>query len=330
MKGALLADARWRGPHGIGRFATEVLRRLPAHQELTGGPKPLSPLDSLWTAAQVFTRRPALYFSPGFNPPVCRVPLAFTIHDLMQIRTPEVATPAKRLYYAAVVRPACRRANRILTVSEYSRKQILEWTGVAEERIVNVGNGVGEPFTHTGPRHEPGYRYALYAGNHRAHKNLDRLLDAFRDLSNRDVRLVMTGIPNAAILQSVAQRNIAARTRFTGIVSDVELASLYRGAAVVVLPSLEEGFGLPALEAMACGAPVVASNTSAIPEVVGGAGLWIDPLDTGVLRRGIERVLGDPELQASMRWRGIERARLFTWDRVGERALDALRQSGWE
>ena len=145
VKGALLADARWRGPHGIGRFATEVLRRLPAHQELTGGPKPLSPLDSLWTAAQVFTRRPALYFSPGFNPPVCRVPLAFTIHDLMQIRTPEVATPAKRLYYAAVVRPACRRANRILTVSEYSRKQILEWTGVAEERIVNVGNGVGEP-----------------------------------------------------------------------------------------------------------------------------------------------------------------------------------------
>jgi glycosyltransferase involved in cell wall biosynthesis len=330
MRPGLLSDARWRGPHGIGRFASEVLRRLPGHAQLARGPRPLSARDPLWTAWQVIARRPRVYFSPGFNPPpVCMASLVFTIHDLLQIRMPEVATPAKRAYYAAIVRPACRRAFRVLTVSEYSRALILEWTGLRADRVVNVGNGVGAPFGPDGERHEPGYRYILYAGNFRPHKNLDRLMAALRDLDDRDVRLVLTGDPSPAMLGKMERLGIGARVVFAGVVSDLLLAKLYRGAELVVVPSLVEGFGLPALEAMACGAPVVASRAGSLPEVVGPAGVMIDPVDTGDIHRGMEEVLRDAKLRASMRRAGVERARLFSWEYVARRVRAVLEEAGW-
>jgi glycosyltransferase involved in cell wall biosynthesis len=325
MISGLLADARWIGQHGIGRFATEVLRRLPAHQQLAKGPRPLSPLDPLWTEWQILRRRPRLYFSPGFNPPaLCAAPLVFTIHDLLQIRMPEVSTPAKRAYYAAIVRPACRRAARVLVVSEHTRAQVLEWTGLPDRRVVNVGNGVGPPFEAHGERYDPGYRYIFYAGNFRRHKNLDRLFAAFRDLRNPELRLLLTGDPDAAILRTVERHGVAGRTAFVGRVSDGVLARLYRGAEVVVQPSLGEGFGLTALEAMACGAPVVASRAGALPEVVGCAAGLVDPLDAGDIRRGIERVLAEPALRASMARAGLERAKAFAWDSVAARVRAVL------
>jgi len=328
MTSGLLADARWIGRHGIGRFAAEVLRRLPVHRQIRNGPRPLSPFDPLWIEWQIFRRRPGLYFSPGFNPPsLCAVPLVFTIHDLLQIRMPEVSTPAKRAYYAAIVRPACRRAVRVLVVSEYSRAQVLEWTGLPDRRVVNVGNGVGPPFGPGGERYRPGHRYILYAGNFRRHKNLDRLFAAFRDLRPPELRLLLTGDPDPSVLRSLRHFGVAGRTVFTGRVPDTGLAALYRGAELVVQPSLGEGFGLTALEAMACGAPVVASRAGALPEVVGGAAQLVDPLDTGDLRRGIERVLSDGELRAAMARAGAERARSFAWDSVASRVRAVLEEA---
>ncbi len=325
MSSGLLADARWIGPHGIGRFAAEVLRRLPVHQQLENGPRPLSPLDPLWTEWQILHRRPRLYFSPGFNPPaLCAAPLVFTIHDLLQIRIPEVSTLAKRAYYAAIVRPACRRAVCVRVVSEDSRAQVLEWTALPDHRVVNVGNGVGPPFGPAGERYQPGYRYILYAGNFRRHKNLDRLFAAFRDLRSPELRLLLTGDPDTAILRGVEQHGVAGRTEFAGRVSDAVLARLYRGAELVVQPSLGEGFGLTALEAMACGVPVVASRASALPEVVGCAAELVDPLDPADIRRGIERVLADRELRASMARAGVERAKSFNWDAVASRVRGVL------
>ena len=331
MNSGLLADGRWRGPHGIGRFAAEVLRRLPAHGELAGGPRVLSPLDAPWRAWQILARRPRVFFSPGFNPPpVCPAELVFVLHDLLQVEMPGVATPATRAYYAAIVRPACRRAFRVLTVSEFSRSRILAWAGIPEERVVNVGNGAGYEFSCVGDRHQPGYGYIFYAGNFRPHKNVDRLLAAFRALRDSNLVLVMTGPCDAAMAARVARHGVPARTRFTGIVSDAQLAAFYRGAELVVVPSLAEGFGLPALEAMACGTPVVASNTTALPEVTGDAALLVDPYDTGNIRQAIERVLYDRSLRASLRAAGLERARRFTWDAVAGRVQSVLQQAGWE
>jgi glycosyltransferase involved in cell wall biosynthesis len=253
--------------------------------------------------------------------------LVFTIHDLLQIRMPEVSTPAKRAYYTAIVRPACRRAFRVLVVSEYSRAQVLEWSGLPDRRVVNVGNGVGPPFGPDGDRFSPGYPYIFYAGNFRRHKNLDRLFAAFRVLRSPELRLLLTGVPDQAIVRSVERFGVASRTEFVGRVSDDALARLYRGAELVVQPSLGEGFGLTALEAMACGAPVVASRAGALPEVVGCAAQLVDPLDTGDLRRGIERVLADLELRTAMARAGVERARLFAWDSVASRVQAVLEEA---
>jgi glycosyltransferase involved in cell wall biosynthesis len=321
----ILADGRWRGPHGIGRFAGEVLRRLPGHVQLERGPRPLSAADPLWLAWQVAIRRPGVFFSPGFNPPLlCPVPFVFTIHDLIQIQVPGVATPAKRLYYDAVIKPACRRAFRVLTVSEWSRTQIVQWAGIPAQRVVNVGNGVDAPFSPEGPRHEPGFPYILYVGNSRPHKNLDRLLQAFRDLHCPGLRLILAGAMGPEIASRIGELGIRERTLTLADATDEQLAAVYRGALLLALPSVVEGFGLPALEAMACGTPVVASRSTALPEVVGDAARLIDPLDVFDIRRAIEDVLADPACRAVMRERGLARARLFSWDRVGAAVLSVL------
>ena len=303
----ILSDARWTGLHGIGRFAREVLRRLPEHVQLR-----------TW-AETPFRRRPALACMSGDSPgdrrfsslqastrPRCvPAPFVFTIHDLIQLQVPDVATPVKRLYYQLIVRPAARRAFRVLTVSEYSRARILEWSGLPEERVVNVGNGVDLPFTAEGQRHEPGFPYVLYVGNARPHKNLHRLLSAFQ----------WRGLPGA---EAPAERSAdqgdcgavaATRDRephgvLRRLLRMMPWLALYRGAQLLVLPSLIEGFGLPALEAMACGTPVVVSLGTALPEVVGEAGLFVDPLDIQDMTRAMERLLGDRELRTTMGQRG--------------------------
>ncbi|HWQ53421.1 MAG TPA: glycosyltransferase family 1 protein [Bryobacteraceae bacterium] len=321
----VLSDGRWRGIHGIGRFASEVLRRLPEHTVLENGPRPLSPLDPVWLTCNVLARRPAVFFSPGFNPPpVCPSPFVFTIHDLIQVQAPDAATLTKQFYYELILRPAARRAYRVLSVSEYSRRQIIEWSGVPEEHVVNVGNGVGPPFQADGDRYEPGFPYILYVGNFRPHKNLHRLLRAFQGLDCPELRLLLTGNPTPPILARVQQLGLLSRTEFLGTLSDNDLSSVYRGALFLVLPSLIEGFGLPALEAMACGTPVIVSNRTALPEIAGGAALLVDPLDVCDIRQAMERMLSDSELRTTKRSAGTRRAVHYSWDQVAARVHSVI------
>jgi len=325
----LLCDARWIGAHGIGRFAAEVLARLPEHRRLVRGPKPLSLADPLWLSFQVAAHYPCVFFSPGFNPPpVCPFPFVFTIHDLIHIQAPAETTVAKRLYYRLIVKPAARRASRVLTVSRYSRARILEWSGLPEDRVVNVGNGVGPPFQHDGPRRGGG-RYILYVGNSRPHKGLYSLLLAFCGLADTELRLVLAGQLSAATARNLKSLGIRTRTEIVNCPSDEELATLYHGAVMLVMPSLVEGFGLPALEAMACGTPVIASNAAALPEVVGDAGVLVDPFDVASLQSEMESLLASPARRDAMRVRGLERARQFTWDNVAAKVRDVLQEAAW-
>jgi glycosyltransferase involved in cell wall biosynthesis len=328
VRNGLLCDARWIGPHGIGRFAHEVLLRLPEHRQLARGPKPLSAADPLWLTCRLAACRPRLYFSPGFNPPpVCSAPFVFTIHDLIHLRVPAEGTPAKRLYYRLIVKPACRRASRVLTVSEYSRAQILQWSRLPPERVVNVGNGVGPPFQPDGPRRQPGFPYVLYVGNSRPHKGLLSLLLAFRRISCPDLRLVLAGRLSAETTLRLDSLGIRHRTEIVNSPTDEDLAPLYRGAQMLVIPSLVEGFGLPALEAMACGTPVIASHATALPEVVGDAGVLVDPLDAAAIRREMESVLASPARRAALRANGLERAQHFTWDKVAAKVRAVLQDA---
>jgi glycosyltransferase involved in cell wall biosynthesis len=213
----------------------------------------------------------------------------------------------------------------VLTVSEYSRNEIREWAQVGDEKVVNVGNGVGLQFCGSGGRYDPGYPYLLYVGSHKPHKNLARLLKAFAISGvRRSVRLVLTGARDSKISARVEDLGLNGDVRFVEFPGDESLADLYRGAEGFVFPSLYEGFGLPPLEAMACGVPVLTSNVCSLPEVVGDAAILVDPLDVDAIADGIRRLVCDSELRARLQTEGPLRARRFSWAETAKRTWKTL------
>jgi len=313
-------DPRWSGPHGIGRFADEVIARLPDARPVRIGARRLSLLDPLATALAALRLREGVYFTPGFNPPPrSAVPVVFCIHDLIHLRFRAESTPVRRAYYRFVVAPAARRAARILTVSEFSRREVLEWTGLPVERVVVVGNGVSAAFAPDGPRHAPGYPYFLYVGRREPHKNLPGLISAFAvSRSRADAKLLLTGDADRATLELARRLGIAERIAFAGILDDARLAARYRGAIALAMPSFYEGFGLPVVEAMACGTPVLASNVTALPEIAGqGNALLVDPAREDAIREALDGLASRSELRADLRKRGLARAAQFSWVGVG-------------
>ncbi len=320
-------DTRWFGNHGIGRFAQELFHRLPGARPLPIlGPKlsPIDPLASTWALARL---RDGRYFSPGFNPPLASpIPFVFTIHDLIHLKVPGESSALRRLYYETVVRPAVRRARRVLTVSEHSRADILAWSGAPPWQVEVVGNGVGPAFQPDGAVHRPGAPYFLHVGRRASHKNVDRLLKAFALLRGREgVRLLFTGAPDAPTMQWARDAGVAEAITFAGEPDDAGLAALYRGAVALVFPSLYEGFGLPVVEAMACGTPVVTSGSTSLAEVAGpGNALLVEPERVESLVHAMQQMLDDAALRATLAGRGIERARAFRWEAVAGRVRAAL------
>lgn len=316
----ILYDARWSGPHGIGRFSREIEKRLVGLQHVPGSLPLLHPMEPLLLAGlTIKTRRKfKAYFSPGFNPPLwAPMPVIFTIHDLIHLRFQDESSAAKKLFYQAVVRPNARRAAKVLTVSEFSKQEIVEWAGIDDRQVQVVGNGVGPEFTPDGTRYEPGYPYLLYVGNRKPHKNVPCLLEGYaRSGLANDVRLLMSGEPDSNIASLCNSLNLGNRVIFAGKISDEDLPSYYRGALGLVLPSLYEGFGLPGLEAAASGIPVLISNITAMPEVLNDAALLVDPYDADSIALGLLRMVEDLELRRELRVKGLARARLFSWDGV--------------
>lgn len=320
-----LVDARWIGSHGIGRFAAEVIRRLPDVDLMNDATSPLSVVDParLWWRCR--QRPESVFFSPGFNPPLGRKGrFIFTLHDLIHVDVPAESSTAKSLYYRCVVKPACHRAAAVLTVSEFSRRRIAAWSGMDPERVQVVGNGVG-PEYHPGvaPRHV-GYPYLLYVGNQKPHKNIDGLLKAFtRARLPGDLRLVVSGRLTGAYRALATQLGISERVVDGGFIPEEELPGWYRGARALIMPSHYEGFGLPALEAMASGTPVVVSGTTALPEVVGEAAVVADSTEADAIAAAIERAY-HPELAAALAKAGPQRARQFRWEAVAAAVWRAI------
>jgi glycosyltransferase involved in cell wall biosynthesis len=322
----ILYDARWVGNHGIGRFAGELWKLLPQLKPYQARRPPWHPLDPPLLGAALWRRRPALFFSPGYNSPMgWPYPFVFTLHDLNHWSVPENSNAAKRAYYKYVIRPACHNAACVLTGSEYSRNEIREWAKLSDEKIVAVSYGVGLPFGTSGGRYEPGYPYLLYVGNRKPHKNLARLLRAFAVSGvRRMVRLVLTGTRDSEISAQIDGLGLDGDVRFAESPGDQGLANLYRGAEGLLFPSLYEGFGLPALEAMACGVPVLTSNVCSLPEVVGDAAVLVDPLEMEGIADGIRRLIEDDTLREGLRRKGLERARQFSWEETARRTWKVL------
>jgi glycosyltransferase involved in cell wall biosynthesis len=322
----LYADARRIGDHGIGRFARHVLAGL-NYCAVPLKTDPDSPLDP-WRLTRALGKltQNDLFFSPGYNPPLkCPAPFVFTVHDLNHLDRPENSSPLKRLYYVLVIKRACHLAARVFTVSEFSRKRIIEWSGVSPEKVVNVGCGVGPEYHPEVAPYELPFPYVLCVSNRRKHKNEFRQLEAFAKSGLPDeIHFVLTGDATEELSDFVKRHQIAKRVHFLGLIPDAHLPSLYRSARALTFVSLYEGFGLPVLEAMACGTPVITSNTSALPELAGDAALLVDPTSVEQISEAMARVVTDTELRSQLRERGLRQAARFSWAATVERVRQLL------
>ena len=322
----IYADQRWIGPHGIGRFARHVLANFDYSPVPLGG-HPAAPLDA-WRLARALAElsRDDLFFSPGYNSPLyCSYPFVFTIHDLSHIYCPENTSPLIQLYYATIMKRACHLAARILTVSEFTRMQIVEWAGVPENKVCNVGCGVDPVFTPDGDVYGLPFPYLLCVSNRKRHKNELRIVEAFSKANiDPQIHLVFTGEPNVELTRCIAQNRVNERVHFVGTLGEEDLPPVYRGARALVFPSLYEGFGLPLLEAMACGTPVVTSNVTAMPEVAGDAALLVDPASVENIADGIKKVVSDTSLGRHLRNEGLARATKFLWATTVSRVQEVL------
>lgn len=324
----LFADDRRIGNHGIGRFARNVLAGL-EYRAISLKTDPDSPLDPVRLARALRHLQPGdLFFSPGYNPPLsCPVPFVITLHDLNHLDRPENSNWAKRLYYASIVKRACYQAAYVLTVSEFSRKRIIEWSGISSEKVVVVGCGVGPEFTPAATPCPLSFPYIYCAGNRKGHKNELRQLEAFLrcDLAP-EIKLVFTGEADDELRAAIERNRATGRIHFMGRVPDGQLPSLYRSAICVLFASLYEGFGIPIIEAMAAGTPVITSNTTAMPETAGDAAVLVDPTSIEQITGALRRVMTDASLRSALRERGLARANHFPWARATTAVLQILQE----
>ncbi len=269
--------------------------------------------------------RPALAHFQHSLPLACPCPAVVTVHDLSFERDPTVMSTRDRLIFRAVVPRSARRAARVLAVSELTKRDLIELYGIPEEKIVVTPNGVDAAFTPEGPSPN-GEPYALFVGALQPRKDATAAIDALALIGNGAPRLVVVGQDKggrAQAEQAVARNGLAGRVEFRGHVPQAELAALYRGAACLVFPSRYEGFGLPVLEAMASGTPVVATTAGALPEVAGGAAILVAERNPVALAGGIERAIADRERLVAA---GLERAGQFTWAETARRTLEVYRE----
>ena len=275
-----------------------------------------------------------LLHSPHYVLPLlCRQRSVVTIHDCIHLLFPEYLPNRLAPRYAReMMGSAIRRSDLVLTVSEASRNDILSfYPSTNPDRVEVVPNAIDEAILQdpgeeemerVRERYQIRGRFILYAGNIKPHKNLERLITAFGRLKQRpgheDVKLLIIGDEvnkYGGLRRSVEAAGVRQDVRFFGFVPERTLAALYRLADAFAFPSLYEGFGLPPLEAMACGTPVVTSRISSLPEVVGDAALLVDPYDVEDIASGLERVLGDEALRAGLVARGRVRVKQFSWER---------------
>jgi glycosyltransferase involved in cell wall biosynthesis len=240
-----------------------------------------------------------------------RAPLVVTFHDLAVLRHPGTFNRWTRAYSRVALPRVARAATRLIAVSEFTKRELLELLDVPEERVRVIPNAVGDPFTPEGEAAEGDYVLAVSTLEPR--KNLPRLVDGYERAGLNGLPLLVAGTAGWG-----GVRVEGGGVRWLGEVDDEELARLYRGARCVAYVSLYEGFGLPVLEAMACGAPVVAARTGALAEVAGDAAVLADPLDPDAIAAALNEAIARSE---ELRKRGLERARAFDWRDVARQTV---------
>jgi glycosyltransferase involved in cell wall biosynthesis len=298
------------------------------------------PFPRFWThlrlSAELVRRRPDVLFVPAHVIPfICPAPAVATIHDVGYLWHRSAYTPLAWILLHIGTLQNARVARRIVVDSQATARDLIAHFGVASSRLRVAYLGAPPvrevpPDPEVATRYGLPPRYLLFVGTLQPRKNLGRLLDALARLprsTGSSVSLVLAGRPGvgSARLRALAEAlGVADRVVWLSYVAEEHKPSLYAGAQALVFPSLYEGFGLPVLEAMAWGTPVIASTSSSLPEVVGEAGLLVDPYDVDALARAMARVLEDGALREQLIAAGRERAAQFTWDRCAAEVEEAL------
>jgi len=350
----ILFDARAIGQqmHGIGRYAFNLLRQLLAEDRgheflvLSNGAEiqkrfPPSPwVRFLPTKVPLYSLQEQflipvllgkeifdLYHSPTYTIPLVLAPKGIlTIHDLIHLLFPGDYGLGHRLFYRLVVQRAVSRCRKVLTVSESSKNDIMKLLRVDGNKIIITPNGLAAIWEPTAVENDFKDRfglapvYLLFVGNPRPHKNFTRVLQAYEILVKEDLypgRLVAVGISEQKVPEPIRDRLV-----FLPRCQDDDLVRLYSGADLLLAPSLYEGFGLPVLEAMACGCPVLIGTEGALPEIAGEAGLAVNPYQVLAIVEGMRKVLHDKDLGRKMGKLGLNRAAGFGWEKTGRIALE--------
>ena len=280
---------------------------------------------------ELLRRPPDLLHVTSIAPLICPCPSVFTVHDLAYRMMPEIYPRAVRFRLDALISLGIRRARQVIAVSEATRRDLLDHYDIPADRVTVIpeaaapdlaGPVAAADLAATRAHYRLPESYLLYVGRLHVRKNLDRLVEAYAALPaelRQACGLVLVGrrlFDSGPVLETIARCGVEAQVVLTGHVPADALRAIYAGATAFVYPSLFEGFGLPPLEAMARGLPVLTANRHALEEVVGDAGLLVDPTDIGALRDGMARLATDPDLRAELSARGRARAAEFSWDRT--------------
>jgi glycosyltransferase involved in cell wall biosynthesis len=356
---------------GIGRYAHELTAALTAldrdneysafYNAPRGDERPNPPLDRLPARTLRLAARPwrlrvmladllgltqdqllppcdVFHATDHLLPPLSHARTVLTVFDLTFRLFPQHHLPLNRWYSTLMLPRFARRADAILTISENTRRDLLNWIRLPADKVRVTYLGHGPAFrpidgvtelAHIRARYTLPDQFILYLGTIEPRKNLVMLLDAYEILRRRDEAappLILAGRQGwlyESVLQRVRTRGLERHVRLTDWVADEDIPAMMNAAAAFVYPSLYEGFGLPPLEAMACGTPVLCSNTSSLPEVVGDGGLLLDPHDAHAWAAALERILSDEHLRADLRARGLIQARKFSWERAARETLAA-------
>jgi len=321
----------------LSRFGDRVERVAPSHN-------PEGVTGHLWEQIVLpFEVGRHLLWSPSNTGPLAVRRQVVTVHDAVPLDHPEWLNPRFAGWYRFLLPKLIPRVQRVITVSEFSKARILEHIRVDPTRIVVIPNGVDARFRplenqehlrlirHLGI---PSPHFVLSLGSLEPRKNLGRLLKAWELVSRKlpqEVWLVVAGAKGKAqIFQDVSFEELPPRVHFTGHVPDEYLPALYSAALVFVYVSVYEGFGIPPLEAMASGTPTLTGNQTALPEVVGDAGLTVDPFSIEAIADGLHTLIDNSALRQQLRQRGLERVAQFNWDDIAERTWSVLHEAAKE
>lgn len=357
----IAVDARMLGRSGIGTYLRNVLPRLVPLRpewsflllgradEIRGVPWPPggnvstaelhSPIYSLreqLALPALVPRDRDLLWSPHFNVPLLYSGrMLVTIHDVLHLARPEyMPGPHKRLFARLLLSAVRRKADAVICNSRFTADELMRVVGVAAERIEVIYMGVDEDWFAVDPRPRPHARpYFVFVGNVKSHKNVAGLLAAFAGIADRIPHdLIIVGQKEGFITgdDRVEKASLAlgGRVTFTGAVNDALLKRYVACAEALVLPSFYEGFGLPALEAMACGCPAIVSDRAALPEVCADAALYCDPDDAEDIAHRLLEVSASESLRADLRRRGLERARQFDWGTCARQTMGVIDRIG--